>query len=62
MQQRTVDSEVTERGAGGTLNLNVWVLEQEQDGLEGLAVDLPDICMQVLAPCGAAGGQRYLSL
>lgn len=50
MERRTVDGEVTERGAGGTLHLNVWVLKQEQNGLEGLAVDFSDICMQLLAP------------
>lgn len=40
---RTVDGEVAQGGTGGTLHLNVWVLEQKQDGLERVAVDLSDI-------------------
>ena len=41
--RRTVDSEVAERSACGTLHLDVWVLEQEQNRLEGIAVDFSDI-------------------
>ena len=41
--RRTVYGEVAEGGACGTLNLDVWVLEEEQDRLEGVAVDLSDI-------------------
>jgi len=40
---RTVDGEVAQGGTGGTLHLDVGVLEQEEDGLQGVAVDLSDI-------------------
>ena len=39
----TVHREVTEGGTRCTLHLNVWVLEQEQDGLQRVPVDLSDI-------------------
>lgn len=61
--ERTVDGQVAQGGACGTLHLNVWVLEQEQDGLEGLAVDFPDICMAgVSGRRGAAGAQRKVAV
>lgn len=43
LRGRTVDSQVAQGGARGTLNLDVWVLEQEEDGLEGVAVDFSDV-------------------
>ena len=39
----TVDSEIPEGGTGGSLYLNVWTLEKEQDWLQGIAIDFPDI-------------------
>jgi hypothetical protein len=40
---RTVDSQVAQGGARCSLDLEIRVLEQEQDGLEGIAVDFADI-------------------
>ena len=43
MDERTVDSQVAEGGARSSLDLEIRVLEQEQNGLEGIAVDFADI-------------------
>lgn len=40
----TVDCEVSKSCASCPLHLNIGALEQEQYWLEGVAVDLPDIC------------------
>jgi hypothetical protein len=40
---RTVDRQVAQGGARSSLDLEIRVLEQEQDGLEGIAVDFADI-------------------
>jgi len=50
-----VDGEVAQGGTGGTLHLDVGVLEQEEDGLQGVAVDLSDISLCDLSK-GQAGG------
>lgn len=41
----TVHSQVPERRACGPLHLNIRILEEEEDGLQGVAVDLPYICV-----------------
>jgi hypothetical protein len=46
---RTVDGEVAERSACGTLHLDVWVLEEEQNRLEGVAIDFSDIWVLVVS-------------
>lgn len=43
--RRTVDGEVAQGGARSPLDLEVGVLEQEQDGLERVAVDFADISL-----------------
>ena len=40
---RTVDGEVTQGGAGGSLNLDIGTLEEEEDWLKGVALDLANI-------------------
>lgn len=40
----TVDGQVAQGCTRGTLHLDVGVLEQEQDGLEGIAVDFAHVC------------------
>lgn len=42
----TVDGKIAQGGTGGTLYLDIWVLQQEQDGLEGVAVDFSYICVK----------------
>lgn len=41
----TVDREISKGRAGCPLHLNIGALEQEQYWFEGVAVDLPDVCL-----------------
>jgi hypothetical protein len=43
MRHHTVDGQVTKGGTSGPLHLDVWILEEEEDGVESVAVDGPDI-------------------
>jgi hypothetical protein len=43
VNRRTVDGQVAQGGARSSLDLEIGVLEQEQDGLEGITVDFADI-------------------
>jgi hypothetical protein len=36
----TIDSEIAECGTGSALNLEVTVLQQEQDWLQGISINL----------------------
>jgi len=39
----TVHCQVSQRGACGTLYFDIGVLKEEQNGLEGISVDFPNI-------------------
>lgn len=41
----TVDREISKSCAGCPLHLDIGALEQEQYWFQGVAVDLPDICL-----------------
>jgi hypothetical protein len=53
--QRTVHGQVTQRRTRCALHLDVGVLQQEQDGLQGVAVDLSDISLGYLGEGQARG-------
>lgn len=40
----TIHSEIAQRGAGGSLDLDIGALKQEQDRFKGVPVDLAHIC------------------
>ena len=40
---RTIDSKVAKRGTCGALDFEIGALEEEEYGLEGIAVDLSNI-------------------
>ena len=58
MSGRTVDSQVAQGGARSPLDLEIGVLEQEQDGLEGVTVDFADICVLLARYDGGGGGSE----
>lgn len=41
--ERTVDGEIAQRGAGGALDFNVGALEEEENGFEGIPIDIADV-------------------
>lgn len=43
-QQRTVDGQIAQCRTGCSLNFNVRILEEKQNGLESIAVDFSHIC------------------
>ena len=53
----TVDGEVAQGSAGGSLDLDVGTLQQEENGLEGIAIDLSNIwtCISVLGSRDSRG-------
>jgi transposase-like protein len=44
VQERTVYGQVSKRCTRRALDLYVGILEQEEDGLQGIPIDLADIC------------------
>jgi len=48
IEHRTVDCEVPQRGTSGPLHLDIWILEKEEDGVEGVAVDSANIWQVIL--------------
>ncbi len=44
--KHTIDSQIAQSGTCSSLDLNVWVLEEEEDWFEGVSVHFPHIYPQ----------------
>jgi hypothetical protein len=54
----TVHRQISERRTGSSLHLDIRILEEEEDGLEGIAIDLPYICACYISRCLAESGGK----
>jgi hypothetical protein len=56
----TVHGQVSQRSTGGPLHLDVGILEEKEDWIEGIAVDRSDICKLKSARLRSSGeGKRW---